>query len=150
MKQLEAFGIDRVITSDEAWFYVTVKGGRRRIQHLRLHNKRQDAEVYTVKSHSIGIMCWLGISKNGIIGPIFVAKGAKINSEVYIKAILKFTLKTASQLYPDKKFLWQYDSAPAHASTKTATYMSKRGIKYVKKEEWLPCSPDLAPCDYFL
>ena len=95
-------------------------------------------------------MCWIGISENGTIGPIFVDKGAKINSEVYIKTILKPALKTALELYPDGRFLWQHDSAPAHASAKTANYLKKHGIEFVDKEEWLPCSPDFAPCDYWL
>lgn len=148
-KKLLDFGLDRIVSSDEAWFYAQNQG-KRNIQHLTKRRSRCDAEVLTKKSHPIAVMVWAAVCHRGIIGPFFVESGAKINSEYYIQAILKPALKQLRQLYPDGKFLWHHDSAPAHAAHKTNDYLLSHGVEYISKAEWLPCSPDISPCDYSL
>ena len=149
-KKLKNFGIERVVTSDEAWFYIPGSQGKQEIQHLPKNKKRADADVTVKRSHPKGLMVWSLMCHRGIVGPFFVDAGAKINSDYYIKSILEPALDKVPELYPDGEFMWHHDSAPAHVSKKTIEYLTNRCINFVKKEEWLPCSPDVSPCDYFL
>ena len=149
-EKLESYGLERLVTSDEAWFYLRGTEGKREIQHLNPGETRRDAEVLPVKNHPQGVMVWTGICERGIIGPLFVESGAKINSKYYIDSILTPAINQTNQLYPDGRFLWHQDSAPAHASRMTASWLKNNDVDFISKEEWLPSSPDCAPCDFFL
>ena len=148
--KIEKHGLNKLVTGDEAWFYLTGNGGKRNIQHMLPNQTRTDAEVLTLKSRPQALMIWVGLSENGIIGPIVVESGVKINSDCYIDSILKPALNACEKLYPKRDFLWHQDSAPAHASRKTKEYLEKRHVKYITRDEWLPSSPDCAPCDFWL
>ena len=81
----------------------------------------------------------------------FVAKGVKINSEVYIEIILKPMFeKDIPELYGAdlKKVVFHHDNASAHQSGITQNWLKSSGIKFIPKEDLLSNSPDLAPMDY--
>ena len=90
--EIETFGLDKLVSSDEAWFFLTGNEGMRKIHHLIHGQTREDAEVYPKKSHPQDVLPWIGICDRSLIGPIFVKTGAKINSEVNIncEACAKF------------------------------------------------------------
>ncbi len=91
-----------------------------------------------------------GISANGPTKAIFVEPGAKINAEYYINNVLKQYLKEAERLYPDGNFVFHQDSAPSHSAKKTLNFLQGKKIIFIKPRQWMPNSPDCAPCDYFL
>lgn len=96
-------------------------------------------------------MVWVGISANGVTRPFFVKPGVKINKEYYIKKILEpFIRVDAKKLYPNGDFVFHQDSAPSHSAKKTREFLANNKIKYITPEEWMPNSPDAAPCDFFL
>lgn len=140
----------KFITSDEAFFYLHGNYGERQVQYISRHEKRSMAQTFSTKTHPKGYMVWIGISANGATKPIFVNAGATINSRYYIDKILKPFAKEAKRLYPDGNYIFQQDSAPAHASKLTVAYLKKMKIPFLRPEQWIPNSPDVAPCDYFL
>ncbi len=81
----------KVITTDEAWFYVNEFNGKRRIQYISRDNfKRKKIENFVrSEKFSQGFMVWAGISARGKTKLHFVTKGAKINSDYYINNVLK-------------------------------------------------------------
>ena len=95
-------------------------------------------------------MVWAAFCARGVIGPIFVEPGAKINTEYYIQKILKPCIEEIKRLYPDGDVIFQQDSAPSHASKKTIEFLTSIGIEFISLDEWPPRSPDAAPCDFFL
>jgi len=140
----------RVITSDEAWIYLSRQQGKRTIQYLKQEQRRSEAEVQTSEHHPKGLMVWVAFSADHVFKPIFVKAGAKIDSKYYCKKIIKPFFKKYQQVYPEINMLFHQDSATSHVSKYTLPFLDSKGIKYITKEEWMPNSPDAAPCDYFL
>jgi len=96
-------------------------------------------------------MASVGISSRGPSKVFFVEPGAKINADYYIIKVLKqFSRDIRHKLFPNVDFIFHQDSAPAHAAKKTIEYLRSRKITFISPEEWLPSSPDAAPCDFFL
>ena len=54
------------------------------------------------------------------------------------------------QLFPEKDGIFHQDSAPSHTGKKTIEFLRSQNIKFLTPEQWVPNSPDAAPCDYFL
>ena len=96
-------------------------------------------------------MAFVGLSSRGPSKVFFVEPGAKISSDYYINKVLKpFFRDVRKRLYPDNDFIFHQDSAPAHAAKKTQEYLRDQNIHFITPDEWLPNSPDAAPCDFFL
>lgn len=141
----------KVITTDEAWFYLTNKKGKRNVQYISRQENRSQCEHYTKESHPKGIMVWAGISANGKTSIRFVKPGAKINSDYYQKSILgPFLRRDVKRLYPDGNYLFHQDSAPSHRSKSTCDYLKKHKVPFIRPDQWMPNCPECAPCDYFL
>jgi [histone H3]-lysine36 N-dimethyltransferase SETMAR len=93
-------------------------------------------------------MVWLAISAAGVSRPLFIQPGAKINATYYQDQVLEPFFNKDPLWKP--RFIFHQDSAPAHTARTTLQWLDKRGIRYITPEEWMPSSPDCAPCDYFL
>lgn len=139
-----------IITSDEAMFYCLNTNEKRDVQYLTPDQKRSSAEPFTHRSHPPSLMVWIGISHHGVTEPIFVKPGAKINSQYYVDNVLQPLYLDAKRLYPEGNFKFHQDSAPSHTAKKTLQNLKDNNIDYITPNEWMPNSPDAAPCDYFL
>lgn len=109
--------------------------------------KEKEAEVLPQVSHPKGIMVWIAFSADGFFKPIFVEPGAKINSDYYCKKVLKPFHKEYVKKYPQNNMLFHQDSASSHLSKIIMPFMDKLEIKYITRDQWMPSSPDCAPCD---
>jgi transposase len=140
----------KLVTSDEAWFYLDSTSRKTKLQYLSRGQKRTSLETFTSKSHPKGVLVWVGISANGCTQARFVERGAKVNSDYYIKNVLKpFLTRDIPKLYPNGDYLFHQDSAPSHVSKKTLNYLRSMNVPFITPEQWLPNSPDVAPLDYF-
>lgn len=139
------------ITTDEAWIYLSDTNAKSNVQYLSRGQNRRDLTPSTTVPHPKGVMVWMGISAHGVTKPRFVKPGAKINSEYYIQKILKPFLKDDyRRLYPNGDAVFHQDSAPSHASKVTQKFLTDQQVQFLRPEQWIPNSPDAAPCDYFL
>ena len=94
-------------------------------------------------------MVWGGVSANSRTKLVFIPHGAKINSESYRKLILETEIIDAgNRLFKNQDWIFQQDSAPAHASNATQSWFRGQNIEFLSKSEWPPSSPDLNPLDY--
>lgn len=140
----------KMITSDEALFHLCDTNRKTKVQYISRGQKRSEMEVYTKQSHPKGVMVWVGISANGCTQARFVNPGAKVNSDYYIKKILTpFIRKDIPKLYPNGDFCFHQDSAPSHVAKKTLKFLEDNNIPIITPSQWMPNSPDAAPCDYF-
>ena len=77
----------KVVTCDEAWFYLKDSRGKTSIQYLRANQKRNQADrVLTQVTHS---MVWIAFCADGFFTPIFVTPEAKIDSDYYCSNVIK-------------------------------------------------------------
>ena len=96
-------------------------------------------------------MVWAAISSRGKSDLIFVKPGVKINALYYINNILEpFFSKQSAKLYPKGDLIWHHDSALSHSSKLTQDWLRSKKIKYIRPEDWTPCSPDNAPLDFYI
>lgn len=128
--------------------YLTDTGGQRTVQYISRGARRSTAAVATHVEHPKGVMVWVAISASGVSRPVFVKPGAKINAKYYRTNVLipffnKDPLWKAGMIF-------HQDSAPAHKAKSTQRYLTNKKIKFIQPSEWMPSSPDCAPCDYFL
>lgn len=141
----------KYITSDEALFYLSNRNGQTRCQYISRGENRSKCELFSCENKKQGVMVWMGISASGVTRPKFVKSGAKINSIYYQNKILKpFLRNDIPRLYPDSCFVFHQDSAPSHTSKSTIKFLTDHKVNFIRPEQWMPNSPDVAPCDYFL
>lgn len=137
-----------IITSDEAMSYVQDENKKRDIQYIPKDSKRSTAAAFEHKVWPKGIMVWLGMSHHGLTKPIFVKPGAKINSDSNVNDVLKQLNFFATVLYLNGYWIFHQDSAPSHTAKNTIAWLNENDIKFIRPDQWMPNSPDAAPCDF--
>ena len=97
----------------------------------------------------LSVMVWGGVTANSRTNLIFLPNGVKINSETYKTLILETEIKDAgSRIFKNQEWIFQQNSAQAHASNVTQSWFKGQNIKFLSKTEWPPSSPDLNLLDY--
>ena len=80
--------------------------------------------------------------------PFFFKEGLKITTDVYIRVMSRVVKPWIDENYPNGNVIWQQDSAPAHAATRTQKWLKERLPDFWPKDLWPPNSPDANPLDY--
>jgi hypothetical protein len=80
--------------------------------------------------------------------PIFVAAGERINAVVYQDLLQRHVVPWLKRVYPDGNYVFQQDSALAHAAKTTQEFLRENMASHWPPELWPPFSPDLNPLDY--
>ncbi|GBN82364.1 hypothetical protein AVEN_125708-1, partial [Araneus ventricosus] len=122
-----------------------------KVRYLSRDQSRRDFTPSTTVPHPKGVMVWMGISANGVTKPRFVQPGPNINSEFYIQKISKLFLKDDyCRLYPNGDAVSHQDSALSISSRITQKFLTDQKVQFLRPQQWMPNSPDSAPCNYFL
>jgi DDE superfamily endonuclease len=80
--------------------------------------------------------------------PIFVAAGERINAAIYQELLRQHVVPWLKRTYPDGNYVFQQDSAPAHAARSTQDFLRENMASHWSPELWPPFSPDLNPLDF--
>jgi len=86
----------------------------------------------------------------GIVHKEFVPTSQTVNSGFYCDVLWRLCEKVrrlCPKLWREQTWLLHHDNAPAHTSVLTQQILVKGKIAVIPHP---PCSPDLAPCDFFL
>ena len=76
--------------------------------------------------------------------------GQIVNKEYYVEVLREFRKRFLGKrpaLFKSAQWHFHEDNAPVHNSILVTDYLTKMGIKTVPHPS---CSPDLAPCDFWL
>ena len=122
------------------------------------YNRRNDRQIVDMGAsgdpvsrtkHPASIMM-LGIvtSSGHKAPPIFILEGEKVNTEVYLAILRSKVLPWLRKTFPNGGYVFQQDSAPAHASKKTQEWLRMNVAGFWDKSLWPSNSPDLNPLDY--
>ena len=129
--------------SDEAWFHLSEYVSS---QNTRYWSSENPHVIHKTPSHDLKIGVWCAVSRTKIVGPIFFE--STLNTDVHI--LEQFN----DQLTPQDKmqFFFRQDGATYHTSHRSLTrahdmFTEERTIS---KELWLPRSPDLSVCNFYL
>ena len=93
----------------------------------------------------------LGVVSNEahVMLPYVFPYGHKINKAVYIN-LEKVVVPWCKQVTGDRPWVWQQDSAPAHMSKSTQTWLKNSVYSFVPHTHWPPSSLVCNPLDYFV
>ena len=96
-------------------------------------------------------MVWCVISREKVLGPYFF-EDENLNSENYGNMLIHSAiLRFASQM---EDYIFHQDGASAHYSFIVGGYFHEKRLRPRMGRggpvNWLPPSPDLTPCDFFL
>ena len=75
--------------------------------------------------------------------------GLKVNTKVYLDVLKGVVIPWCNQVASGRPWEWQQDSAPAHKSKETQTWLQKECYGFVAFSHWPHSSPGLNPLDYF-
>ena len=138
---------DRILWSDEAQFKLN--------GHVNRHNSvywasENPHEVLEKEVNSPGVMCWVGISSSGIVGPFFFRE--TVTGDSYLQLLQNEVWGEIAD-WPDiDAIIFQQDGAPPHFARQVKDWLHEtfpgrwlgRGGPY----DWPPRSPDLTPVDF--
>lgn len=140
-----------VVFSDEKIFTVEISYNRQNYRIIASDRNSIPPEVGLIKrvQKPASIMVWGGITSSGRTPLVFIEQGAKLNSQMYVKAILEKTLKPwAKKHFKGTHWVFQQDSAPCHKAKITQEWLKKNTPDFISPEEWPASSPDLNPMDF--
>ncbi len=131
--------------------------GKRKICYVKKGESIPENWVYEkAENFSKGFMIVGAITGRGVLPLIRVPPKAKINSEYYIKYVLKRLLeKELQKLCPGElnKVFVHHDKASSHTSIKTSEYAAdlkaRTGISIIDNSLIPVKSPDASPLDFF-
>ena len=102
--------------------------------------------ILECETNAPGVMVGLSVGQKGITRPVFIDKGCKMNSDVYVNQVLKGGYFPEISAIAGKDWSFQQDGAPSRRSKQTFSYLRNNTPAFIG--EWPPKSPDLNPLDY--
>ena len=89
------------------------------------------------------MMLGVAASDGKVMPPIWIDKGAKVDSKVYI-ALLEKVKAWAEETYGDHTpYVFMQDGAPSHTSEETQAWLAENFREFWTWDMWPPYSPDL-------
>ena len=98
----------------------------------------------------IGRLFGGGGAEGHIMPPHIFEVGFKVNTKVYLDVLKSVVIPWCNQVAGGRPWVWQQDSAPAHKSKETQSWLQKECYDLVPFSHWPPSSPYLNPLDYFV
>ena len=74
----------------------------------------------------------------------------KVNTKVYLNVLKSVVISWCNQVVGGRPWVWQQDSALAHKSKETQSWLQKECYDFVPFSHWPPSSPDLNPLEFFV
>ncbi|GBL92253.1 hypothetical protein AVEN_35809-1 [Araneus ventricosus] len=144
---------DRLIFNNESTFHISRKVNQ---YNSRIWGTEKPSTVNEHERDSAKVNVFCATSSRKLYGPFFFSERS-VTSNVYLD-MLEVWLMT--QLDPDSMdYIFQQDGAPLHWSTEVRTFLNQHLPKrWIGRSgdgdevfcSWLPRSPDLTPCNFFL
>ena len=113
-------------------------------------NNRDVSRVMKTKFLATVMVFGVVSSEGHIMPPHIFEVGLKVNTKMYLDVLKSVVIPWCNQLAGGRPWVWQQDSAPAHKSKETQTWLQKECYDCVPFSHWPPSSPNLNPLDYFL
>lgn len=146
----------KIVTIDEAWFYLSDTNKKRSVFYQSRTKSKADIWYRECnESFPKGFMVVAGISYEGKLKIRRIGKNAKINSEYYQTNILNPIFKEdIPNLYGNdtKNVVFHHDKATSHVSRSTVNFLhtleTETGITSIEPKRIPVKSPDCAPMDF--
>ncbi len=139
-----------LLFQDEKYFTKEKYHNRRNSKVILRQGEIEDERrIHGARQRAAGVMFFGVVASNGLVAPpIFVEPGLKINAPAYQEIIRRELVPWVEAKFAPGTFIYQQDSAPAHAAASTQDFFRELGWRFWTKDQWPAHSPDLAPMDY--
>lgn len=123
-------------------------------QNVRMWSEDNPREVYAARSRYPGrLKVWAGILNGNILGPVFIDDN--LTETEYLELLVTHISEGVAQDDTSAELWWMRDGCPAHNWGPAKEFLHASFPNRVigtNKESiaWLPQTPDVNPCDYFL
>ena len=87
------------------------------------------------------------IVKTGHITAIPLEERRTVTADWYVHQCLPQVVHAARTRRPKSGITFHHDNSPAHTAAATTEFLASESVQLMSHA---PCSPDLAPCDFFL
>ena len=104
-------------------------------------NNRDVPRVMKAKFPATVMVLGVVSSEGHIMPPHIFEVGLKVNTKVYLDVLKSVVIPWCNQVAGSKHWVWQQDSAPAHKSKETQTWLQKECYDLVPFSHCPPPSP---------
>ena len=147
--------VNNICVSDEAHLHVS---GFVNKQNFRYRSQANPRAPHEKPLHSQKVTVWCAMSASGIIGPYFfeneAGKAVIVNADCYVEMLQNFFNPQLSRFPVNEDTLFKQDGATSHTARMSMNALNalfpNRVVSRNGDIPWLPRSPDLTSCDYFL
>jgi hypothetical protein len=142
LKQDEVHNFSHIITGDESWilydYPFTSYWGKPK-------EKPKEIPKVTIGTPKVMLVVFWGVSATPVLS--FLPAGQTMNATIFKKVVVDEVTKYATTL-PEKETLFvHWDNARCHSAGLVKSALKETEVKILEQP---PCSPDLAPSDFFL
>ena len=140
-----------VIWSDEKSWDVDSAKNRQNDRYLT-YCVQDVPEKHRTTRPSGAMMLGVCASNGKVMPPLWIDKGAKVDSKVYIEMLKKVQAWLDENYGDHTPWVFMQDGAPSHTSEETQTWLTENfgADRFWNESMWPPYSPDLNPMDYFV
>ena len=141
--------LDALVTCDESWIYCyDPETKRQSSQWKHTGSPRPKKAIQSKSTHKLLMIPFF--DSTSIIYMHWVPTEQTVNKEYYVEVLREFRKRFLGKrpvLFKSGQWHFHRDNTPVHNSILVTDYLTKMGIKTVLHP---PCSPGLAPCDFWL
>ena len=141
--------IKTIITSDETWVYGYDPETKFQSSQWKHSESPRPKKAWQVCSN-VKVLLTCFFDSRDIMHHKYAPEGQTINKEYYLQ-VLCCLREAVQRKQPDmqaaKNFQLHHDNALAHSAHVIHAFLAKNSMPLVRQA---PCSPDLAPCDFWL
>ena len=109
---------------------------------IRIATNNRDLPTVMKTKFPATVMVFGVVSSEGHIMPSHIFEvGLKVNTKVYLDVLKSVVIPWCNQVAGGRPWVWQQDSAPAHKSKETQTWLQKEGYNFAPFSHWPPPPP---------
>ena len=141
--------LSKVVTRDETWCYGYDPETKQASSQWKTPNSPKPKKARQVPSN-VKIIFNSFLDANGIVHREFVPPGQTVSQQFYLQVleILRDSLrKKRPEMWSSGDRFLHHDSATVHTALSVQQFVANNNMTVIAH---LPCSPNLAPCDFFL
>ena len=109
-------------------------------------NNRTVPRVMKIKFPATVMVFGVVSSQGHIMPPHIFEVGLKVNTKMYVEVLKSVVIPWFNQVASGRPWVWQQDSAPAHKSNETLSWLQKESYDFVPFSHWPPPLPTWTYC----
>lgn len=137
----------KIVTGDESWIYAYDPERKQQSTVWVFLGELNPTKVVRARSVSKQMVACFLCGKTGHVATVPLEERRTVNSEWYTTICLPEVIGELRKTNKSCRIILHHDNASSHTSRETKSFLSTQKVQLMGHP---PCSPDLAPNDFFL